>query len=605
MLEESFKMDNILGRRGHLIIFTLFLFIRNLLLIFAAKSSNKRNVYPPGFKALIHSKLKQSLRTPIHSIIDTSNVSADLDNRSSVDDGSAMRSSNRHRRTEEKSKTQPIRIKFITTPLEQTTAMSNDEMTKLRGDVIINSILPQIASNFASSLKVVPTKSLAVPKETCFNYFTGFVTSAMSKPGIQNQDLVIFISAYDSLGGVPLCNKDPNLSTLAVSSPCNVDFNDRPVVGFANICLNALNIRRDNTIDQNSALVMEHVLTHEMIHILGLNSALFKYYRSAYDNTPLTPRVTSFFGGAADFEFKEYDCVNDKPDQVLEVINENTLVHKNEMVKTYNGASRERGYYEIVLPTVRQVVQNQFNCQSLTGARLENQPTSDEDCIGSHFDERFFFTDIMSALYDDDAAYYSPLTLALLEDTGWYKCDFTRAQNSPFGLNMGCDFVNKDCIVDGRVPAHSNGFFCNNMVNKVLKCGPSHHFRGQCDLGFNSSPKRGYFDELMGPQFIHADFCPIVQNDITDCDDESAKKIDQIEIFHSKSRCMSVDLEDGKRSAVCIKASCNEEAKMFEFSVGYDTYGCSVEDEGKQIQVTHNSKSYGFICPRLTQVCPE
>lgn len=105
-------------------------------------------------------------------------------------------------------------------------------------------------------------------------------------------------------------------------------------------------------VDQSSSLVMEHVLTHELIHVLGLNSAL----RSAYDNSPLTPRKYSFFGRTESFYTNTFKCVNDKPDQTtLEIVNENTLVYKTETIKAFGGGSETRGYYEITLPTVAQV----------------------------------------------------------------------------------------------------------------------------------------------------------------------------------------------------------------------------------------------------------
>ena len=44
-------------------------------------------------------------------------------------------------------------------------------------------------------------------------------------------------------------------------------------------------------------------------------------------------------------------------------------------------------HFEIVTPTVATVTRNQFNCQELKGARLENQPTNPLDCFGSHWDE--------------------------------------------------------------------------------------------------------------------------------------------------------------------------------------------------------------------------
>ena len=548
-------------------------------------AKKRRNVHPPEFTSLIQSKLVESLQKPIRTT-------------TSLQDDSLQ-----HRKATEISKSQDIRIHYITAPLEQTIAQMNDVRNKVRGDIIMNEMLPQIASNFASTLRVVPTKSLSIPNDACFDYFQEFITADMYTPGIRDKDVVIFISAYDTLGGTKLCNSNPNLSTLAVSSPCNVDTNDRPVVGFANICLNALRVSSDNSVDQTSLLQLEDILTHEFIHILALNSSLFKYYRSAFDNRPLTPRKRTLFGSQY-FETMEFQCVNNKQNQIMSAISENTLMYKTERVKTFGG-NQNRGYYEISLPTVAQVVRNQFNCSSLQGARLENQPTSDDDCIGSHFDERFFFSDIMSALYDDDAAYFSPLVLAILEDSGWYKANFEKAQNSPFGLNMGCDFVEKDCIIEGKVPAHSKGFFCNNFENKIMKCGPSHSYRGTCDLSVSNEVQRDYFGQKIGPEFTHADWCPIVRDDVTDCDNQAALKIDPIEVFDPRSRCINVDLEDDTRTALCIRAFCDDETQHFVFNIGSKRYQCGVEDEGKSKKVIRNNKFYRFICPKISQTCPE
>jgi hypothetical protein len=47
-------------------------------------------------------------------------------------------------------------------------------------------------------------------------------------------------------------------------------------------------------------------------------------------------------------------------------------------------------YASIVTPKVRTIARNQFNCQSLAGAQLENQPTGTESCTGDHWDERLY-----------------------------------------------------------------------------------------------------------------------------------------------------------------------------------------------------------------------
>lgn len=51
-------------------------------------------------------------------------------------------------------------------------------------------------------------------------------------------------------------------------------------------------------------------------------------------------------------------------------------------------------YFEITTPTVRQVTRNHFGCQTLTGARLENQLTNLDYCFRSHWDERYFYNKV-------------------------------------------------------------------------------------------------------------------------------------------------------------------------------------------------------------------
>ena len=134
---------------------------------------------------------------------------------------------------------------------------------------------------------------------------------------------------------------------------------------------------------------------------------------------------------------------------------------------------------------------------------MENQPTS-EDCIGSHFDERFFYSEFMSAIYDEGASIFSPLTLAFLEDSGFYRANFRTSRNSPFGLGAGCAFVSGDCIVDGTVPTHGKGYFCNELggTNGPWSCGPSHNYRGHCDLSALAWPGRTYFEQYVSDETL-------------------------------------------------------------------------------------------------------
>jgi len=40
---------------------------------------------------------------------------------------------------------------------------------------------------------------------------------------------------------------------------------------------------------------------------------------------------------------------------------------------------------------------------------------------------------------------YSRITLALMEDTGWYRANYSMAQHLNWGRNLGCDFALKSC----------------------------------------------------------------------------------------------------------------------------------------------------------------
>lgn len=94
-----------------------------------------------------------------------------------------------------------------------------------------------------------------------------------------------------------------------------------------------------------------------------------------------------------------------------------------------------------------------------------------------------FAFDIVTAITLPTDQVLSQLTLALFEDTGWYKVDYSMGQMSPFGHGRGCNFVYEDCIVDGQVPEWSEGFFCNTLLSdEEMTCDPNHQHITFCDL---------------------------------------------------------------------------------------------------------------------------
>ena len=94
-------------------------------------------------------------------------------------------------------------------------------------------------------------------------------------------------------------------------------------------------------------------------------------------------------------------------------------------------------------------------------------------------------SELLSAITTQTKQVVSPLTLAALEDSGWYKPDYSVAKISPFGHGRGCEFVYEDCIDEnGNVPKWGEGFFCNGKLgpDSRLQCDGTRKFISRCDL---------------------------------------------------------------------------------------------------------------------------
>lgn len=115
----------------------------------------------------------------------------------------------------------------------------------------------------------------------------------------------------------------------------------------------------------------------------------------------------------------------------------------------------------------------------------------------------------------------SSLTLALMEDSGWYLANYTNSKMSPWGLGRGCAFINQLCLKvndagETVVPEFGKGYFCNQGAEKGCSSELTHklactvldyNFYSPIVLPdeayqyFPNEPSKG------GPR--QADFCPL------------------------------------------------------------------------------------------------
>ena len=180
----------------------------------------------------------------------------------------------------------------------------------------------------------------------------------------------------------------------------------------------------------------------------------------------------------------------------------------------------------IVTPRVIEEVRRHFNCPSLEGAELEDQGLMGTHL--THWEKRIFENEAMTGTYTQNPV-ISRITLALMEDTGWYKANYLMAEHLEWGEGLGCDFVKKSCLDWIDTQRARNGDihpFCDNVRQGVLKtdCTKNGNAVAFCNLQEYTTPlplHNQYFNTLPG---IHssnvnryggtvalADYCPYLQ----------------------------------------------------------------------------------------------
>ena len=407
--------------------------------------------------------------------------------------------SNRNLQTQQ-SNFQPMRIRFETGALDARRSVNNGAKI----DFIKNEILPKTAEFWTQSLSVVPVAgNLKISsaeldnREYCGDSEFTLVPAEHIATGVSDTDLLLYVSGTPS-------SRFCSGTTLAVAVACNFDQFDRPTAGAINVCLDQITLDEDGT--ASDAIIQDNidVLVHEVAHVLGHSSNSYRFFWDSETGTERTPRP---------FQSRTVTCVDD--------VNR-TLILPDEKTMKFSQADNGQRYAAIVTPKVRAIARNQFDCQSLEGAKLENQPTGSESCTGDHWDEHDYYPEALSGVISPTTNILSHLTLALMEDSGWYTANYTQGGMNPWGLGAGCDFINGPCVTQNsetllpELPESSKGYFC--LEGAERGCSPALTHKLACtvidyffilprDLPparfqyFPNEPTEG------GPR--QADFCPL------------------------------------------------------------------------------------------------
>ena len=361
------------------------------------------------------------------------------------------------------------------------------QLNQLRNVVDIDTIYPLISQALETAVSMLKSLILVEKNgdlitldkddiiEKCYLNSYGYNSNYLSPNQIESNTIIIYPRFHDFKQG----GKNKILSS---ASYCAVDSDtNRPLAGYIfieqNITINEL--RKDNK-DKYFALIF----LHELTHILVFDEVLFQ------QNVNINKKIKQ-----------------------IEILNQNRKI--------------------IYTPRVLEMAKRHFGCEGLEGIEFENQDyewkdkeneggnvgdDNDEDdnfeaptdIYGNHWDARTMLTDYMTSVYYDEMV-ISEITLALFEDSGWYKVNYYTGGLFRYGKNQGCEFLNSYCVY-GDISLHKNEF-C--IKEATTMCTPGRTHRGMCglmsypvDLEINY---RYFTNSRKGGFLPQADYCPIAK----------------------------------------------------------------------------------------------
>jgi hypothetical protein len=167
------------------------------------------------------------------------------------------------------------------------------------------------------------------------------------------------------------------------------------------------------------------------------------------------------------------------------------------------------------------VAKKYFNCDNLDGVELEE--FGGEETLNSHWEARILLGEYMNGVAYNEEVVISEFTLALLEDSGYYKANYYTGGLMQYGKNKGCDFIYSKCVIDYKVnPKFQNEFFDfysikydDDIMDPGCTSGRQsrvYHYLLYYKDGITKSYQY-YNDENIGGKYS-ADYCPIFMRDM-------------------------------------------------------------------------------------------
>ncbi|EFC45227.1 predicted protein, partial [Naegleria gruberi] len=275
----------------------------------------------------------------------------------------------------------------------------------------------------------------------------------------KNTDVVIFVTTRPTQEGV---------LGWAVACVSSAD-NNRPIAGQLNLSPRLISYTLKEKIS---------VARHESLHALGFSQTFLNYF---YDRntTKVTPASSVY-----SMETKKFT--------------------------DSTGSVKTASVMKIKTPKVLDIARKYYGCPTLDGVQFEEGGGS--GTAFSHWEKRIMKNELMVGSVSGELV-MSSFTIAFLEDSGWYRGNFSHSEPLLWGKGMGCPMADGRCE-DWSVTDRP-GYYCTDDPS-ISTCTFDLKKKGYCSLNtyvssmgyyehVPGSPKAGGSDALM-------DYCPIVSS---------------------------------------------------------------------------------------------
>ncbi|KAM6949557.1 ciliated left-right organizer metallopeptidase [Aplochiton taeniatus] len=238
--------------------------------------------------------------------------------------------------------------------------------------------------------------------------------------GLPDTDFLLYLHTEST----DKCRAEPTVLAYAVH--CQTNSQGRPLAGVVVICTDTL---RGETYSHFGTV---QTVVHELFHALGFSKQLFSTWR---DCSHSSKAGCSRWGQVTNID--------------------------------------DAGQMRIYTQSVISALQNHLaSSDPALGGPLENLDAGPGG-VSSHWEARVLQSSIMTAVLADPAVVrIDPVTLAALQDTGWYFVNLSQAQNLVWGEGEGVLFGSLSTCNDT-----SSSFFCSGSGSG---CHYFHLHKGEC-----------------------------------------------------------------------------------------------------------------------------